>query len=341
MALKDPNEIYRTDPKALLDPENFTKYEPPKSSPDWMKDALTADELAQKEFEPLAEVVPGLLPEGLAIIGGRPKVGKSWLALDIAISVALGNPVLGREVEAGDVIYCALEDTFPRLQRRQAKLRWPEVGGPKRLLLTHKWRRFDNGGVDDLAQWAELMERPRLAIMDTLAGVRPERLSRDTTYDGDYRALIQLQQLANEKRFCAAVLTHTRKAEADLDPLDAISGTLGIAGCADTILVLKPSNLYVRGRDVEESELAVSFSRDSAKWSILGEAADVRRSDTRKKVLDALEKMGTPMGPKELALATGLKEGTVRQRLLGMVEDGEAVKLGHGRYVLPSNEALS
>ena len=122
-------------------------------------------------------VIPGFIPEGLSILGGRPKVGKSWLALELALGVSLVEKVLGNIVpESGDVLYAALEDTFPRLQRRIKKLLWPaRPSWPERLALATQWRRLDEGGVEDIADWAQGVDAPRLVILDTLAGfVRSE-----------------------------------------------------------------------------------------------------------------------------------------------------------------------
>src|SRR5262249_37755803 len=153
-----------------------------------------------KTFEPVSYVVPMLIPEGVTILAGRPKVGKSWAALDIALALAGGRFVLGEiKLEEGDVLYAALEDNERRLRSRieriltQSEQKWPE-----RLTLATRWRRFDDGGVDDAKEWAASDDKPRLVIFDTLAGVRPDRNSKDTTYDGDYRALQELQKWTGE-----------------------------------------------------------------------------------------------------------------------------------------------
>src|SRR5262249_32864124 len=150
-------------------------------------------------------------------------------------------------------------------------LMWPPIERwPDSLTMATRWRRLDDGGIDDIADWASSVEKPRLVVLDTLAGVRPDRMQRDTNYDGDYRALQDAHRLANERGFAIMVLHHVRKMEAE-DPLDTVSGTLGLVGCADTILVLartgQGATLYVRGRDVEEKEHAVSFSKDNCKWT--------------------------------------------------------------------------
>ena len=122
------------------------------------------------------------------------------------------------------------------------------------------------------------------------------------------------------------VLHHTRKAEAD-DPLDTISGTLGLVGCADTALVLARASggttLYVRGRDLEEREDAIVFDRERCIWTIQGEAAEVRQSDTRKAILAVLARSHEPLGPKDIADEIGLHHDNVRQTLRRMTSDGE------------------
>jgi RecA-family ATPase len=305
----------------------------------WREHAVSAAALLGMDFPPLSYTVPGIVPEGLCLLAGKPKIGKSWLALEICLGVALKEPVLGElEPVHGDVLYCALEDTKSRLQRRIHKLLWPpRMKWPSSLTLVTRWRRLDAGGVEDIADWAASVKNPRLVVLDTLAGVRPERSARDTTYDGDYKALIELHRLSNESHFSAMALHHTRKMEAD-DPFDTISGTLGQIGCADTGLILargtQGTSLYVRGRDVEESEHAITFNADTCRWKVLGDAVEVRRSETRKKVLAALAR-SQPMGPKEIALASMLPENSVSQRLIGMVEKGEVVKTARGKYALP------
>jgi AAA domain-containing protein len=192
----------------------------------WRANVFTAAALQKIDFPPVSYVIPGLIPEGLTILAGRPKIGKSWGALEIAIGVARGIKVFGgtEEVEQGDVLYCALEDNKRRLKRRLTKLLF-SMGGewPNRLTLATQWRRLE-GGVDDIKSWCDSVPSPRLVLLDTLAGVRPPREKNDNLYDGDYKALRAIHALANHRALAAVALHHTRKMEAD-DPLDTISGS--------------------------------------------------------------------------------------------------------------------
>ena len=312
----------------------------PVGANDWREHAFTAAALRAMDFPPVSFVVDGFIPEGLSILAGRPKIGKSWLALDLALGVAGDKPVLGKiQPTTGDVLYCALEDNRRRLKRRISRLL---AGGawPERLTMATKWRRLDAGGAEDVISWCESALSPQLVILDTLASVRPDRQSRDTPYEGDYRALEEIHRVAGDKAMGVVALHHTRKMEAE-DPLDTISGTLGLVGCADTALVLarggQGTTLYIRGRDEEESEHAVTFNKETCRWVVLGEAAEVRRSDTRNQILAALLANRGEMSPTELASATDIAHNTVHQRLTGTLADGEVIQLRRGKYCHPSH----
>jgi hypothetical protein len=314
------------------------------AKPSWRDSCYSAAELRHRTFPPVAFCVPDLIPEGLTLIAGKPKIGKSWLALDVCIAVALGRFCLGeRKPVQGSVLYAAMEDNPRRLQRRIDKLLSPFAAAwPERLTLANTWRRLDQGGVDDIRAWIEQADNPRLIVLDTLAGVKPTKTQQG--YTEDYESLAALHRLANEKGVSIIVLHHTRKMEAD-DPVDTVSGTLGLAGCADSVLVLNRSSqgatLYVRGRDVEEAEHAVTFDKHGCRWTILGNASDVHRSNERGKILDALLTATELLGPQQISDRTRMKADNVRYLLGQMVECGEVLKAARARYYHPDRSDLS
>ena len=130
-----------------------------------------------KTFPDLKFLVPGIIPEGLTIAAGRPKIGKSWFLYLLGIAVANGVEALGvnygvAQPLKGNVLYLALEDGQRRLQRWMTKLIGinPE-NWPKALELKTDWRRFDQGGIDDIRAWHELVKdqggNPTLIMIDT------------------------------------------------------------------------------------------------------------------------------------------------------------------------------
>lgn len=229
---------------------------------------ISAAALEHKEFPPVRMVVPGVFVEGLSLLAGKPKIGKSFLALQVALAVAQGLPTLGGELacEGGDVLYCALEDTEPRLQRRIEKL---GLGWPDELELITELPRLSAGGLAEIVDWIEHAGKPRLVIIDTLQLIRDLTKANDNGYAADYAALQALRSLASRHNVAIVVVHHLRKAEAE-DPFDTVSGTLGLTGAPDAILIIARKGggftLHGRGRDLLEIERPLTFDPASCLW---------------------------------------------------------------------------
>jgi hypothetical protein len=300
---------------------------------------ITADQLQSAVFAPPLLVVSPLIAEGVTLLAGKPKLGKSWLMLDLARAVASGTMALGAmPVVRGQVLGLFLEDSERRLQARLRKLQadardtWPAE-----LSLATQWSRLDQGGISRLETWCRTVVNPKLIMIDTLAKVRPSQGSRRSQYDLDYDVLTGLHRIAHTFQVAIVVAHHTRKADAD-DVFDTVSGTLGLTGAADTILVLSKKAgkivLHARGRDINESETAMQFDGSSGRWITLGAAVDVLVSDERSRIITALESASEQMAPKELMLATGsTNRNAMDLMLLKMVKEGQITRLSRGKYV--------
>ncbi|WOS64262.1 AAA family ATPase [Sinorhizobium fredii] len=298
-----------------------------------------AAELRFQTFEPLRQVAGEIIVEGLTVLAARPKVGKTWLMLDVAIAIGSGGYCLGDiQCEQGDVLYLALEDNKRRLQRRLTKLlgvhkrEWPH------FKVAHKWPRADQGGIDQLRNWISSAANPRLIVIDVFARFRKPVPAGKQSYDIDYAAISDLQTLAAETGVAIVVVHHLRKSEADDDPLDAVSGTLGLTAAADAILVIRKTSqgtsLYGRSRDTDEIDKAIKFDPETARWTILGERPEVERSDERWAILNLLREADEPMAPKDIASALDRKGATIRSILSKMVKKGEIIKLDYGVYAI-------
>jgi RecA-family ATPase len=287
-------------------------------------------------FPPIRWIVPGYVAEGLGILAGRQKLGKTRLALDWAIAVASGGAAMGSiGCEQGDVLYIDLENGQRRIQGRINTLFPDERRRPdlSRLEWVNDAPALNKGFLDALEDWRLSVPNPRLVVVDVLQRVKPAGNPNQNSYESDYAALAGLQRWATDCRVAVVALHHTRKGGAD-DPLEALSGSNGLSACADTTLVLDRDQngitLYVRGRDVEEKESALTFAGGA--WIVTGQAADVRRSNERGNILAVLEEAADPMSPTELADVTGMKNGNIRRLLLAMGKAGEVRKSGRGRY---------
>jgi RecA-family ATPase len=298
---------------------------------------FTAAELQSRKFPPVQYAVEGFVAEGLSLLAGKPKIGKSWMALDFAMAIARGGSALGViPCKQGTVLYCALEDNQRRLQRRMRQLYGQKGAWPESFHFTTSLPPLDEDGLEWLEDWIASNE-PTLVIIDTLAAVRP-RNGPEHSYDADYAALAPLQKLAGESGAAIVVIHHLRKMKSD-EPLDTISGTTGLTGAVDSVLVLRRDSngttLYGRGREIEEIDVAVQFNNGN--WKLLGDTATVRRSEEREAILNVLKDAGEPLTPKAIAGALRQPANNIKQLLHKMGAAGEVEKHVRGRYTIPTN----
>lgn len=294
-------------------------------------------------FDPIRWTVPDYVPEGFSVLAGRQKLGKTWLAIDWALAVATGGVAMGGvPVDQGDVLYVDMENGQRRIQRRIRALYPSDQHRPdlSRLEWVTDAPALDQGFIEAMEDWRRSVTNPRLVVIDVLQRIKPVGNATRNSYENDYAAWSPLQKWATDHGIAVVGLHHTKKGGAD-DPLEALSGSNGLSACADTTLVLdRDSNgitLYVRGRDVEEKESALVFA--AGLWTVTGDAAEVRRTDERTVILDALLEAGEAMSPTEIADATGRTNQNVRQLLVSMVRAGEVVKIGRGSYLHPDHNA--
>jgi hypothetical protein len=315
---------------------------------------LTSRELKTMTFDPVTFIVPGLIPaEGVTLICAKPKVGKSWLLLDMCLSATADRYLLGNfKSVQGDVLYLALEDGPRRLQSRMTKL-LPTFSGewPENLIFATEWRRVDQGGLDDISEWVKSTRaagrKVAFIAIDVLKMIRPLNQGKKLAYDCDYEAITGLRKLATDLGVAIVVAHHTRKAEAE-DLIDKVSGTFGLVGAADTIIVIERRGggwiFDVRGRDVTADELATEFNKDTCRWTILGGAAEVHRSAERNTILNIFREAGEPLTA-ETVTAHLADEGitksreAVRQILSRMTRNGDLRRLERGKYELVDQAA--
>jgi hypothetical protein len=303
----------------------------------------TAAELLATELPEPRSAVDGLAPEGLALMAGAPKLGKSWLGLATAIAVASGGYALGSiDVEQGDVLYLALEDNPRRLQTRLRML-LGDSPAPEGLYIETEWPRLDAGGLDKLIDWLDEHPNTRLVVIDVWTRVRPLAHNHSDRYQADYEAASLVQTLAVSRGLAVLALYHTRKAESS-DFVETVQGTFGTAGAADTIIVLKrtrgeaDATLHVTGRDVDEQELALRFARETGTWELLGDAAEYGLGRTRKEILGLVEAHGA-LTPKQVADLSAVSHENAKKTMQRMFDDGQ-LTARRGRYSIPPQTSV-
>jgi hypothetical protein len=340
--------------------EGRTEYYTPGQSrtprePDWLTDAPQPEgvaaapptasirtwslaELLSTQFPEPAWIVPDRLPAGLALLAGRPKQGKSFLALQLGLALGAGGRFLDVDLAQGRCLYVALEDSPTRLQRRLEGMAAEAIGG---LDFAFTWPALNEpAGIDALA--AAIRDGGlRLVVIDTLARAIRGRLDWDDV--AQVTAMLgQLQALALASECCILLIDHHRKGngQGGADAVDDVMGSTGKSAVADTVWGLyrkrgeRTATLAITGRDVEEDTLALSFDHRMLTWQMDVDQSGVKLQTVQGRVYQLIEDWGTATTT-ELAEALGLDKGNVSKELSELLARGVIVKGKRTKAGLP------
>jgi hypothetical protein len=329
-------------------PERNEDDNPSKLSPSKLSNAFNASWLMDQDFPAVNYVVDGIIPEGLTMLVAAPKIGKSWMVLGLAVATSNGTPAFGCvPTKAAPVLYMALEDGQRRLQARMRVLN-VRTASPQLEFLTQVPR------GDLIAIIREFMdlhpgENP-VVILDTLGKARPPATVGETQYDRDYRVLGSLKSLADDNPGSSIIIVHHTRKMDGADFLDSVSGTNGIAGAADTILLLKRSRhetqaqLLVTSRDAAEGEYVLEQA-GTGNWVLAGgsraaaakaaaEARNTEGVDSRMAdVIESVNRFGKEMTPAQVSADLGSLDGkTAGVYLARAAAAGRIRKTSRGKY---------
>ena len=230
---------------------------------------VTMNDLFDTVYDGKPPVIENLLYPGLFVFAGAPKIGKSFLMLQIAYHVSTGLPLWEFPVSKSPVLYLALEDSYDRLQRRLYKMFGVE--GTDDLYLSIASMQLGKGLDEQITWFLKKVPDTRLIIIDTLQKVR-EAGGDNFSYANDYEIISALKKIADVSKICILVVHHTRKQQAD-DKFDMISGTNGILGAADGAFILqkekRTSNdavLEISCRDLQDQKLYLKRNVGNLQW---------------------------------------------------------------------------
>ena len=216
-----------------------------------------------------------LLPEGVSMLGGAPKVGKSWMVLLFALQIAKGEQLWNLPTKQGTVLYLALEDSLSRLQDRLNRLT-DEV--PASIFFTTAAGTIGDELCMQISKFK--LEHPDtvLVIIDTFQIVRNSGV--ETSYANDYEEVRELKALADDLKISLLLVHHLRK-QGDSYPLNKLSGTTGISGAMDAVFILDRSKrhangatLFCTGRDIENREIEIQLKKENCEWELKGDSLE-------------------------------------------------------------------
>ena len=238
-----------------------------------------ASEIAEKDISPPQMIVDELLPVGLSTLAGSPKLGKSWLVLSLAYSVAEGIPFLNHPTSQGDVLYVDVEGSPYRIKSRMETLGYTF---PKTLQIAHEIKPLGEGLLSDIESWWSCAAFPRLIIIDTIGRVKSAGNKTLNAYENDSKTFAPLQKFAIEKQIAILCVTHLRKdmvfRTQDADWMERISGSMGLVGCCDAVWGLfrkrgeSTGVLRTTARDVDAGDIVCNF--DNGMWKFVSDNVD-------------------------------------------------------------------
>ena len=283
-------------------------------------------ELMSKQFQGTNWYIEDLIPEGLTLLAGPAKIGKSFLAWNLATAIAHGGTALSALdcPEKRNVLYVALEDPEPQLRERIGMM-CPD-GAPDGLFYMTDFQdgKLNSTGITVLEECIDrhLFE---FVIIDTWRHLAPPNLLKGSAYDQDYSNMIPVQQLAHRKGIGILLVTHTRKSPDRDNPFNMIQGSMGMQAGCDTMLMMKGSqfgsSLSVTGRRLQPQEYAISLKDGT--WVIEGEVAKVHLSDEGKEILELLQDAGARgMKVTDIVEETKRKRQAISKQLKKMLEKG-------------------
>mgnify|MGYP002510532941 CR=1 len=232
-------------------------------------DVIDGETLMEKRFSKTKFCIDTLLPQGVTVLGGAPKVGKSWLVLDMCVRVAKGENVFNLSATKGTVLYLCLEDTERRIQERLSYIT-DEV--PENIFFATAANTLADGLCQQIEDFVAEHPDTVLIAIDTFQLVRTN--SGEPSYAGDYQEIAKMKSIADKNNISILLVHHLRK-QGDNDPLNKLSGTTGISGAVDAVFILdknrreeQHATLICTGRDIEYREMRLKFDSKTCVWKV-------------------------------------------------------------------------
>ena len=251
-------------------------------------------ELYEKAFESQPAVIENFLYSGLYVLAGDPKIGKSFLVAQIAFHVACGKDFWGMKTTQGSVMYLALEDHYPRIQKRMYKMFDDE--NSDKLFFAVNAKLLGSGLEEQLDDFITHHPDCNLIIIDTLQKIRGNG-NENYSYANDYSIMTKLKSFADNHRICVVLVHHTRKLQSE-DPFGKISGTSGIMGAADGAIILTKESrqslnatLEVSGRDQQDIKFNITKDPKTMLWNLVDTETELWKEAPEPLILKLAEKI--------------------------------------------------
>ena len=289
-------------------------------------------DLYDRVYPPRQFLIDGILARGnLAMLGGRPKSGKSWLSFQLAQAIDAGVPFLGKATTKTNVLYMALEDGDRRIHERLHIRRWI----PQNVNFVFTALPLDDGKGNTGTGFEQIMNTATtlnigLIIIDTLRSSMSGHVD-ESDNAGMAAILNPLANFAHDKNVSILINHHTTKAATD-DIFNSFRGASSIRGAYDLGAILERKNkeaeatLKFESRDAEIDDMTIKF--DPAKgWQYEGDIKRIDEITAGRKVVKALSDMGGGKYTRdEIARHMGIVPQSAYEQLRAALRDGHIIR---------------
>ncbi len=313
---------------------------------------ISATEIATTQYPKIKWAIKNLLPEGLTILGGNPKLGKSWMVLNLGLIIASGkeiNPAFKFDVTQGVVLYIALEDNERRLHYRLKKC-CRKRNIPSNLHFSTEWPIIGQGGLRAIKDFIKQVPETSLIIIDPIAKVWPRSTSgrkdpNRTIYHNDYDIISSIKKISDKHNVSILCNHHLTKNQKGDDPLGLLSGSMAISGGIDTVMVARRTRsassgtLFITGRDIYEKTEEIEFNKKTGWWKFLGDRKPLLTVATLE-LLEVLKTHAIPIKLSSIVKITNKSPQNINKMLKVLVENGNVEKVGIGIYKACEDEDM-
>lgn len=287
-------------------------------------------------------VIPGVLHNGLTIFAGRPKSGKSWLSLQLALAVAQGDKFLGQMpvTMPGAVVYIALEESQSRTASRMQRLVASESIYMQNIAMVYSMLPLGQGGAEQLDKILE-DRKPTLVIADTFLALVGGADKGKDVMRSEYKEVDRIRKIVAKHDTAMVLIHHTRKAMAGESGIDSVAGSTGVTAATDAVWTLKKedaeagmSSLEIVGREVEEQSLGLRFKRDGdIGWEFAGQGHEIKAAKGQREIVEMLTHEGAQT-PAKIAMLLRMNVNQVRSMLYEMANVGSVIRQSSGSYIV-------
>ena len=145
---------------------------------------VDGETLMDMRIKPISFCIDSLLPQGVSMLCGAPKIGKSWLVLDWCVRIAKGEEVWNFKTTKGTTLYLCLEDNLSRIQQRLNEI---TDEFPNNVFFATSSCSLPDGLAEQIESFVAEHKDTVLVVIDTFQMIRSK--NKDTTYGNDYQEI--------------------------------------------------------------------------------------------------------------------------------------------------------